>query len=300
MQESEFIDKFMKHILNGVNIPKVQVERAITPMLSLFIESILNKYFEHNIEYSGEYKLVSPEFPLKKEDNNQSSNVDYLLVNNSKKVLIFFELKTDIGSLDKNQMNSYIEYKKKISNFTCKILRDDLIKIQRSSNGLKYNYIVTSFDSAIENFDIHKMCIVYLAPYPIVNQIKKTVGIDFVLAFKDLPENLNHNFSKYWIVIRENLLILDNHFKKKDLVEIADDPIITIVANIKDYISQSKKKIKPISFQIGIIGEGKRPNYQVKFTDNSIITFFYNGKPHTIPIFKQENLSDEYFWKDWQ
>jgi len=300
MEEAEFIDKLMKHILNGVNIPKVQVERAITPILSLFIESILSKYFECNIEYSGEYKLISPEFPLKKEDNNQSSNVDYLLVNNSKKVLVFFELKTDIGSLDKNQMNSYIDYKMKISNFSCKILRDDLIKIQRSSSGSKYNYIVSNFDSIIEKFDIHKMCIVYLAPSPIVTQIRNTIGIDFVLAFKDLPEILNHNFSKYWIVIRENLLILDNHFKKKDLLDIDDDPKITIVSNIKDYISRLKNNIKPISFQIGIIGEGKKPNYQVKFTDNSIVTFRYSGKPHTIPIFKKENLSNEYFWKDFQ
>jgi hypothetical protein len=71
MKETEFINELMRHIIDGVNIPKVQVERAVTPVLSLFIESILNKYFENNDEYSGEYKLISPEFPLKK-DNNQS------------------------------------------------------------------------------------------------------------------------------------------------------------------------------------------------------------------------------------
>ena len=69
----------MKHILEGTKIPKVQVERAINPILSLFLESILEKYLSRP---SNSIKLISPEFPLKKEINNQSTNVDFFYLTN--------------------------------------------------------------------------------------------------------------------------------------------------------------------------------------------------------------------------
>lgn len=109
MSNDGFVNDLMKHIIEGVNIPKVQVERALSPILSLYIESILTSYFNGNSEYSGSYEMISPEFPLKKE-NNQSTNIDYLLINRSKKTLVFFELKTDIGSFDVDQKIRYIEY----------------------------------------------------------------------------------------------------------------------------------------------------------------------------------------------
>ena len=296
MKETEFINELMHHIIDGVNIPKVQVERAITPVLSLFIESILNKYFENNDEYSGDYKMISPEFPLKKE-NNQSTNIDYLLVNNLKKVLVFFELKTDVGSLDMEQMNRYLTYKEKISEFSAGILKYDLDKIHNTSKGSKYSYIISHFNSAVKAKDeIRKAIIIYLVPSAIVSQVKEKKGIDFTLAFKDLPENIDHKFAKYWVVIRENLIQLDNHFKKKNFSKSDRDPIKVIIENIKEYLSNSPDNIQPRSFQVGITGEGKTPNYQITFQDDSIKTFRFNGTQRKEASFNPNKISDEYLW----
>lgn len=297
MEETAFINELMCHILEGANIPKVQVERAIGPILSMFIESILDKYFENHDEYSGEYKLISPEFPLKKE-NNQSTNIDYLLVNKSKKILVFFELKTDVGSIGAEQMNIYFDFKKRIAEGTCKILRDDLENISRASKGSKYDYIASHFDTVIgKDTDIRKSIIIYLVPLAKVEKVKEEKEIDFVMAYNSLPTTINHKYAHYWSIMQKNLLKIDNHFQKANR-EVSDDPMISIIANIKS-LSKSYS-IQPISFQIGIMGEGKTPNYQVKFEDSSIKTFRFNGKPHSVSEFKPNNLSKEYYWVDYK
>ena len=53
-----------------------------------------------------------------------------------------------------------------------------------------------------------------------------------------------------------------------------------------------------MGIQIGILGEGRNPNYQVNFVDGTVKTFHYSGKPHKIESFKSSNLSQEYFWNE--
>lgn len=296
MKETEFIDELMCHILEGVNIPKVQVERAINPILSLFIESILNKYFENNDDYSGEYQLISPEFPLKK-DNNQSTNIDYLLVNNSKKVLVFFELKTDVGSLNMEQMNKYLEYKEKISELSAVVLKYDLDKIHHASKGSKYSYIISHFDSVVKAAnDIRNAIIIYLVPNAIMDQVAENEGIDFSLSYNDLPKIIDHKFQDYWFVIRKNLIQLDNHFKRNSILKLNENPLEVIVRNIKEHLSFQGNNVQPRSFQTGIKGKSNMPNYQVNFEDGSIKTFRFNGTPRSEPFFNPKNLSTEYLW----
>lgn len=297
MYENNFVDELLKHILEGVKIPKVQVERAINPILSLFIESFLEKYFE-NSAYAGKYKLISPEFPLKK-DNNQSTNIDFLLINTSKKILVFFELKTDSASLDHEQIERYLETKAKISASSCKLLKDDLEKIDKASKGQKYQFIISKFDTVMDNCnEISNSIIVYLVPSAIVDKTKKHKGIDFVMSYNDLPENIDHRYSAQWIVIRKNLMQLDHQFKGTIYSRTTTDPFQQIVQNIRNYIKDSKLGIQPVGFQVGTQGAGSKPNYQVRFDDDSIKTFRFSGIPHSIPYFTQTNLSEEFVWDD--
>mgnify|MGYP001447775819 FL=1 len=83
------IKELLERIVEYNNLPKFQVERALSPIISFYIANMISK-----IKNGDEIKLITPEFPLKKE-NNQSKNIDYLLVNQSKKKLILVELKTD-------------------------------------------------------------------------------------------------------------------------------------------------------------------------------------------------------------
>ncbi len=299
MTQNNFVDELMKHIIEGVNIPKVQVERAISPILSLFIESILNEYFRPNKDYSGSYKLVSPEFPLKK-DNNQSTNIDYLLVNNSKKILIFFELKTDISSIDNEQMNRYFDYKNIISESSASILRENLLKITgASSKSSKYDYVVKRFDSVVQNpKDIKNIAIIYLVPDAIKNQINKKEEIDFTLNYQDLPISITHKYADYWTDVRKNLIKLDEFFDKIQSNDYSNNPLIVIVQNIKNYLCKQSNQLVPVSIRLGIKGKGSRPNYQVKFNDGSIKTFYFSGEPHRVKKFKINKLGEEHLWAD--
>jgi hypothetical protein len=210
---SDFFNELMSHILDGLNIPKVQVERAINPIISLFIESIVEEYFQTNPKFSGKYKLVSPEFPLKKE-NNQSTNIDYLLVNNIKNILVFFELKSDVGSIDFEQLQRYTYFKNKINNDSAIILKENLVKIKKaSSKAYKYKYILTNFEKEITNpNNLRNVIILYLVPDAKKASLLKNNTIDFVLNYSDLPNLTNHRYSDYWTIIRSNLLKLDTYF----------------------------------------------------------------------------------------
>ncbi len=88
--EMDFVTELMKHIMEGVNIPKVQIERVVGPILGMFIKEVLP-----NINDSGDEVSVYPEFPFKKANNNQSTNIDWLMYNKTKNELIFFRVKND-------------------------------------------------------------------------------------------------------------------------------------------------------------------------------------------------------------
>jgi hypothetical protein len=296
MKETEFIDELMRHIIEGTKIPKVQVERAIGPILGFFIESILDKYFENHPDYSGKFEMISPEFPLKK-DNNQSTNIDFLMVNNSRKMLVLFELKTDLGSIDKEQMETYSNYKKLISKFSTSEIKDDLIQINKASKGTKYETIISSFNKAIPNpSEIKESIIVYLAPntQSLVNEIHKP---DFALSFNDLPELIDHKYAEFWQIIRNILVQLDNNSLKKQQKGLSGNEVMNLIVNNIRLFSQYSA-LNPVYFQIGILGGGNTPNYQVKFSNGQIKTFRFNGNPHHFPVFKNSNLSKAIYWKD--
>ncbi len=297
MKETDFINELIQHILEGTKIPKVQVERAIGPILGFFVESILDKYFENHPVYSGKYQMISPEFPLKK-DNNQSTNIDFLLVNNSRKTLVLFELKTDVGSIGTEQMEIYFRNKELISKRSAKALKDDLLQISHASKGSKYENIVENFDKVISNpSDIRNSIIIYLAPNAKKVSSNSNLNPDFIMAFRDLPETIEYKYSDFWTVIRNNLVQLDNISERKEIKELSyEERGAVIVSNIKSYVIGLKSGIKPLCFQIGILGDGSNPNYQVKFSDGSIRTFRFNGNLHHIPIFHNKNLSKEVLW----
>ena len=97
----------MQHILEGTMIPKVQIERAVGPILSMFLADVLTETFKEDLELSGPIEMVCPEFPFKKPDNKQSTNIDWLLFNPERCQLIFLELKTADGSVGAKQSALY-------------------------------------------------------------------------------------------------------------------------------------------------------------------------------------------------
>jgi hypothetical protein len=112
-----FLENLMKEIVDeGMLIPKFQVERCISPILSLFLENILETKFPEN-----QYELIMPEFPIRKgmlngENDNQSTNIDYLLFNKTENKFTFLELKTDSKSYKYEQLKIYFQLQKNVMN----------------------------------------------------------------------------------------------------------------------------------------------------------------------------------------
>ena len=85
-------------------LPKYQFERRVDIFVNVFLADILGALF------GGTYRLVVPEFPLKKDDNHLSTNVDYLLFHTTPEAAenwIFLELKTAAGSIGQEQLDIY-------------------------------------------------------------------------------------------------------------------------------------------------------------------------------------------------
>ncbi|MBK6536882.1 MAG: hypothetical protein IPG09_03595 [Ignavibacteria bacterium] len=104
-----FMHDLFESLIRNKDIPKYQFERRIDTILELLLPDFLSKHFDAIVEFAA------PEFPIKKEDNNQSTNVDYLFhatSDNLDKKWIMVELKTDRDSLHSNQIETYCKCKK--------------------------------------------------------------------------------------------------------------------------------------------------------------------------------------------
>lgn len=83
--------------------PKYALERRLDIFLTPFLAPYLSQRMEAPVE------LVAPEFPLKRPDNAQSTNVDYLLHRRGERNprWVFLELKTDERSIRPEQLAIY-------------------------------------------------------------------------------------------------------------------------------------------------------------------------------------------------
>ncbi|QIR75261.1 hypothetical protein FA592_03065 [Sulfurospirillum diekertiae] len=215
----EFLEKLMQVIVDeGIQTPKAQVERYLSPILGLFLEEILKKTFHK------EYQMIVPEFPIRKgtiaksvgseqSESNQSTNIDYLMYNQTENKFVFIELKTDSKSFKPSQRKIYEDLKcvaKDKNNIFGQLLYDDLEKIlSKSTSKDKYKYLKTKWNDSMSA--INDMEIIYIVPAK--TGLKEEVGREdenklCVLYFNDLPVELSL-FSEEWKIILEYLKKLD-------------------------------------------------------------------------------------------
>lgn len=313
-----FLHRLMKQIIEGREIPKVQVERMLSPILGIFVEEFLTKYFE-STDFAGEIKLLAYEFPLKKEFNDQSTNLDFLLFNKSKNTLIFLEVKTDVSSDNRTQLENYIYFKECITSNSGTFLFTDLTKIaKKSSKGNKYQKVLSRIEEYKKElshcFDVK---VVYLVPAPLAAKIRENNAIDFVLSFSDLPEKIDSNYNEEWLIIKEYLQLLDDHggyhsfeifnsenIYTEDNIKIAPSykpsklsGLAKIRQQIEDFISNTPELV-PNYVKLGATGDGLNPNYQVYFKNGKVVPFRNNGNVYTLAkSFKESNLKPGIPWE---
>lgn len=125
--ERRFVEALMKNILDGAMVPKLQVERALAPVIGFFIESILTEILGTDVV------MLSPEFPLKKYDkNNHSENIDWMMLDTGNKELLLVEFKSNDTSFNESQMESYKKFQKMVfERGSSSFLIDDIEKNSR-------------------------------------------------------------------------------------------------------------------------------------------------------------------------
>ena len=81
------------------HLPAYQLERRADIFFALFVPEVLGKHLKVDIN-----PILVPEFPIKKETNNQSKKADYLALSKDGERAFLIELKTDMRSIDEDQI----------------------------------------------------------------------------------------------------------------------------------------------------------------------------------------------------
>lgn len=319
--DHKFLRMLMDRILESHQIPKVQVERVVSPVLSLFIADVLTKTFENHEALRGKYELVCMEFPLKKPENSQSTNIDFLLVNQTTSSTVFLEIKTDSESLDRIQLEIYTKLKEEVKEFGGGFLLRNLNEIaNHSARGSKYSFLQKMIEphkkTIVGSSDLQ---IIYLVPHDLKLKLIAENRIDAVLAFTDLPAQIDGELKEEWSIIRESLVKMERMEIVAD-VDSTSETVSSFLQNSNTPFAiprqqnekmdvRIRKQIEifcqrnmppgtvPKYVQIGNTGEGGSPNYQVVFSNNQIVPFHNSGKVFTrATSFKTANLKPLVLW----
>ncbi|RLA07781.1 MAG: hypothetical protein DRQ51_04915 [Gammaproteobacteria bacterium] len=229
MSDNKFLKELMGTIIGNKDMPKVQVEREIAPILDIFIKSVFNKLAEKGKIDEGNYILIGAEFPFDNEENSKnkrensknkrSKNIDYLLLNEDKNILYFVELKTDSNSFCIKQYNRYKKVIKRIENKSAEFLYTFLGRLTNP----KYKEYKEKIVKKLPEYkwsQIKQAKLVYLAPKRIKDRkwgkenkdaIKEIEGNNILLNFKDMPIIELNTFSNEWNIIRRYLKELDGN-----------------------------------------------------------------------------------------
>jgi len=191
-QRRDFLSVVLRSLVDFKSVPKYQFERRIDAFIAVFLPDILDALI------GGTHELVTPEFPLKKAINNQSTNVDYLLLRRSPAGVrwVFFELKTDAGSFKHEQLATY---RSAVQRGTAALLRDLDQIVAATAAGWKYANLS-------ERLRPHRgargIDIVYLAP--------QSVALDgsheHAFTFDDLAELELRRHPEAWALFKQIVL----------------------------------------------------------------------------------------------
>lgn len=316
--DHKFLDLLMNRIFELHYIPKVQVERVLSPILSLFIADALTKKFENHDILSGKYELVSLEFPIKKDDCAQSTNADFLFVNTERDFIALLEMKTTKNLGNGQQLGKYLKVRERVNNEGGGFFIEDIKEItRRSKQKEKYNSLFKSI-SAHEDIIVNSkdLKIFYLVPNALNKRLLEESNIDFIFTFSDLPENIGSELDSEWKIIKLALEQLDKTNDKshsatkgpfnnidgtcelKSSSEINYKEIeVRIRKQIIKYLGSDYPKVVPLDVRLGKKSKKGFPNYQVKFSNMESIPFYHSGTKFTrSKIFNTNNLHPKVLW----
>lgn len=218
--ETAFFTALMAHLMQGSMIPKVQVERSVGPIIGFFLAEALSSALNEDIV------MVCPEFPIRKtrlgeSENNQSTNIDWLMFSRDKQELLLVELKTTDTSFRNEQSDIYLDLQSTIvGRNSSAFLIDELLAIASASQETgKYKNVIALLAQALSvpETDLSQRLsqfgrarIIYVAP----KISKPTTWLENSeslawFSFGDLPESIEHDYAVHWPAVRKSLITLD-------------------------------------------------------------------------------------------
>jgi hypothetical protein len=215
MMGASFIGAMMDHILEGMMIPKVQIERVVGPILSMFLEDVLTETLRGDSLTSGRFAMICPEFPFKKDGSRQSTNIDWLMYNLDRRQLVFLELKTSDSSVDLEQSAIYHAKQTAVRHAGGSFLIEDLKELRDASGEHgKYSYIIEKkvTPRAAEIAGCRDAVILYLAPRSAERKLQGHA--DKLLTFSMLSDSIPGPFAEEWSTIHPRLCALDESSKQ--------------------------------------------------------------------------------------
>jgi len=219
------IETLVRLIINNKDVPRVQVEREISPILEIFLESVMDRLAERGKIPKGKYRLLAPEFPIQSIDGNnenkKTTSIDYLMLNISEKKLFFVELKTNSTSFRYIQFKTYQESIKEINKNGAGALFEFLkFLTQKNKKYETYKTEVGKMMPEAEWKSIKEAELIYLAPKKMgrLNKRRSTENQEAIrkikfIFFGDLHTNndIDHEFSDDWKMITHHLRELDSN-----------------------------------------------------------------------------------------
>ena len=208
-QPYDFVSDLANRIEGWACIPKLQVERLVGPILAIFLEEIMNVLFKIPANSPDPIRLIAPEWPLKKDGNNSSENIDWLMIQPINKILYFIELKTATDSKDDLQRETYQKLVVRGKDNSAEFLISDIDSIK---NGTKKRH---KYDKLLElvmpyrNYfkEIYDIRIIYIVPSKLKDGLEEA-GVQ-VFSLKELPECIPGEKQAVWSVLRAAFCAID-------------------------------------------------------------------------------------------
>lgn len=159
---NDVLNKILGLLLENKKFPNYHAERRIDIFINYFLTRILSQYLDRPVEF------ICPEFPIKKEKNNQSTKLDYLCKSGTE--MIFVELKTDKSSFSEEQSEIYLKCD---WNDCVKNLKQIIKAVKIKDHKLKYVELDSAI-SKIESKNISRIRVIYISPVIDSKKFKNT------------------------------------------------------------------------------------------------------------------------------
>jgi len=175
----DFTVDLLQHLRDLRYFPKYQYERRIDAFVGFFLLPVLRAQAE-----IGATAHLVPEFPLKADDEwRLSNNADYVVLEGQGNAAVLVELKTDAGSVDRDQLAYYTR-----ALFTPwpELVQDIRWIMEGSRERVKYQHLLGALECLT---GVPSIRAVFLAPQSAAERFEKelaSVARDMTLEFGEV------------------------------------------------------------------------------------------------------------------